>query len=339
MTYAKQSDFMKPYINFNNEKRIECSKYKDKFGVDQSKLSNNSLFGKQIEDNGKYKDTRIANNKEKAKKIASQVTLKNWHILSKCVTLYELRKSTILFDKPITTRLLTLEIAKLLMNNYYDQLRSIFSDNMELLYTDTDSFKLLIKNCNPYELKKHGLENLTDTSNFSIDTIFPLESGRYEKCFGYLKFENGECPCFEFNSKASKAYEKKRINQLRLVKAKGLKKGFRNNILENDFKYAILYEKPLRLIQKHIKSKSFCVTMEDVEKDVIPVHSNKRESFLGLNISFPWGYRGNKHKLLLPIFRNNNTPSRKIINDLLKIYPASLFNLEYLEQYWVFEND
>ena len=32
--------------------------------------------------------------------------------------------------------------------------------------------------------------------------------------------------------------------------------------------------------------------MEDMEKDVIPVHSNKIESFLGLNISFPWGYKG-----------------------------------------------
>ena len=29
-----------------------------------------------------------------------------------------------------------------------------------------------------------------------------------------------------------------------------------------------------------------------MEKDVIPVHSNKIESFLGLNISFPWGYKG-----------------------------------------------
>ena len=34
--------------------------------------------------------------------------------------------------------------------------------------------------------------------------------------------------------------------------------------------------------------------MEDVEKDVIPVHSNKRESFLRLNISFLWGYKGKK---------------------------------------------
>ena len=32
--------------------------------------------------------------------------------------------------------------------------------------------------------------------------------------------------------------------------------------------------------------------MEDVEKDIIPVSSNKRESFLGLYTSFPWGYRG-----------------------------------------------
>ena len=60
--------------------------------------------------------------------------------------------------------------------------------------------------------------------------------------------------------------------------------------------------------------------MEDVEKDVIPVHSNKRESFLGLNISFPWRYRGKKYKLLLSTFRNNSTPSRKIINELLKSY-------------------
>ena len=76
---------MKPYINFNNEKRTQCSKNKDKFGVDQCKLSNNSLFGKQIEDNENYKDTWIADNEEKAKKFAPKITLKNWHILSEYV--------------------------------------------------------------------------------------------------------------------------------------------------------------------------------------------------------------------------------------------------------------
>ena len=41
------------------------------------------------------------------------------------------------------------------------------------------------------------------------------------------------------------------------------------------------------------------MTMEDVEKDVIRVSSNKTGSFLGLYISFPWGYRGKKYELLL----------------------------------------
>ena len=30
--------------------------------------------------------------------------------------------------------------------------------------------------------------------------------------------------------------------------------------------------------------------MEDLEKDVILLFSDKRESILGLYISFPWGY-------------------------------------------------
>ena len=42
---------METYIIFNNEKRTECSKNKDKFGVDQHKLMNNSLFGQQINPN------------------------------------------------------------------------------------------------------------------------------------------------------------------------------------------------------------------------------------------------------------------------------------------------
>ena len=118
---------------------------------------------------------------------------------------------------------MTLEIAKFLINIHYDRLKEKFGDTL-LLYTDTDTFKLLIRNTNPYELKKYGLENYIDTSNFSVDTIFPLEPGKNEKCFGCLKFENGECPRLEFNSKAAKTYEEKRINQLRSVKIKGLKK-------------------------------------------------------------------------------------------------------------------
>ena len=86
--YPEQSHFMNSYIVFDNEKRTECSINKGKFGVGQCKLMNNANFGKQIENVRKYKDTRIANNADKAKKLASKVTLNNWHILSESVNFF-----------------------------------------------------------------------------------------------------------------------------------------------------------------------------------------------------------------------------------------------------------
>ena len=145
VVYAEQSGLMKSYITFNNEKRTECSINKDKFGVEQCKLMNNANFGKQIENVRKYKDTRIANNEEKAKKIASKVTRNNWHILSESVTPYGMKKSNVFLDKPIIIRFMVLQIAKLEMNIHYDRLKETFNDRMELLYTDTDSLKLFIK--------------------------------------------------------------------------------------------------------------------------------------------------------------------------------------------------
>ena len=75
-----------------------------------------------------------------------------------------MKKSNVSLDKPIIVGFMVLEIAKLEMNIYYDRLKEEFRDKMQLLHTDTDSLKLFIKNTHPYELKKHGLENLIDTS-------------------------------------------------------------------------------------------------------------------------------------------------------------------------------
>ena len=60
---------------------------------------------------------------------------------------------------------------------------------------------------------------------------------------------------------------------------------------------------------------------------------------LGLNISFPWAYRGTKYKLLLSTFKNKDTHSRKAINELLKVYPKDIFNLDYFQQYSVFDGE
>ena len=71
--------------------------------------------------------------------------------------------------------------------------------------------------------------------------------------------------------------------------------------------------------------------MEAVEKDVICLILNKRESFLWLYISFSWGYRGKKYKLLSSTFRNNSTPSKHEIDEFLKICSSDLFNYDNLD--------
>ena len=82
---VQQSNFMKFwFISLNNENRTECSINKDKICVELFKFMSNSNFGKQ--NVRKYKDTRIANNEDKAKKIATKVTFNECHILWECFT-------------------------------------------------------------------------------------------------------------------------------------------------------------------------------------------------------------------------------------------------------------
>ena len=105
---------------------------------------------------------------------------------------------------------------------------------------------MLIKKINPYKLRRK-LKDYIDTSNYSSDAIFPLKTGENEKCFGCLKFESGECPCKEYNAKVPKTFEEKRINQLRSIKAIWLKRGFKQIILDDDFKSVTPNEKPRSL--------------------------------------------------------------------------------------------
>ena len=81
----------------------------------------------------------------------SRISLVNYYIHSKSVTSYEFKKYNALLDKPISMGFMIFEISKFQRFIHLDTLKEIFGDNMRFLYTGTDSFKLLIKNCDPYE--------------------------------------------------------------------------------------------------------------------------------------------------------------------------------------------
>ena len=81
----------------------------------------------------------------------SRISLVNYYIHSKSVISYEFKKYNALLDKPISMGFMIFEISKFQRFIHLDTLKEIFGDNMIFLYTGTDSFKLLIKNCDPYE--------------------------------------------------------------------------------------------------------------------------------------------------------------------------------------------
>ena len=109
----------------------------------------------------------------------------------------------------------------------------------------------------------------------------------------------------------------------------------KKNITGDDIKGTIINENPCQIKQTQIISEGLDMKKVENTKYVINRLGNKRESFLGLNKTIAWGYKGQYLQPILKPFRNGIIPSQKQIDKLLKLYPPRLFNFHYLEQYWI----
>ena len=180
--YAKQKAFIKKFIALNNKKRTEASINNDQIGVHYYKNSSNSTFGKQIENPEKYRDFHIVTDENKAKNLASKCTFKEAHILDEDnnIVLHEMRRGQVLYDKPISVGFAILDISKLILYKLLHRLKEHYGkDNVEVVYTNTDSVKLYVEGKDVYDTR--GIEDIIDTSNFSKITDKPLIPGINEK--------------------------------------------------------------------------------------------------------------------------------------------------------------
>ena len=92
---------MKSYNELSNSKRTQCSIKKDKIGVELYKLMSNSTFGRQMENVKKIQRYSHCKLWKKGKKVAPKSTFRDVFILSCTVPLYDMKKGTVLLDKPI----------------------------------------------------------------------------------------------------------------------------------------------------------------------------------------------------------------------------------------------
>ena len=86
-----QSQWLKQYIKFNAQKRIEAEKNNDKDGNALYKLMNNAMYGKTMENLRNIIDVKLVNNEKAYLKCTSKSSYISHKIFGK--NLVEIRKS------------------------------------------------------------------------------------------------------------------------------------------------------------------------------------------------------------------------------------------------------
>ena len=122
----KQKDWMKPYIDFNNQKRKEATNDADK---NLCRLLNNAVYGKTMENLRKRLKIRIVKNeKEIVKHISKPSYISHKTFDQNLVAIHE-NKICLTLNKPTYVGFTVLEISTLAMYAFpYDFMKKIFND-------------------------------------------------------------------------------------------------------------------------------------------------------------------------------------------------------------------
>ena len=153
----KQSDSMKTYIDFNNQKRTKSN---NESHQNVFKLLNNAVYGKSIENMRKRIKIKVVKKKDDFIKYTSRPTCINWKVFGNKLAAIHENKITLNLNKPIFIGFAVLEISKWEMYDFHYNFM-IRKFNTRLLFTDTDSLRYELHEKNPYK-------KCISTNNYSI---------------------------------------------------------------------------------------------------------------------------------------------------------------------------
>ena len=157
----EQKEILKPYIEFNTEKRKNA---RNDFEKDIFKLLNNAVFGKTMEDKRKHLDFEIVSDERRFMKCVNNPSFKRSHIINEDLVGVEKQKPKLKLDKPIFIGMSILDLSKQHMYKfYYDVMKPKYGENIKMVYTDTDSFVFHTKTDDIYQ----DLKAINDEMDFS----------------------------------------------------------------------------------------------------------------------------------------------------------------------------
>ena len=237
-----EKDFLKEYIDLNTELRKNS---KNDLEKDLFKLMNNAIFGKSMENVLNKSNVKLINNDpEKLLKLIKEPNFEHIYKISDKQVLVQSKPVKTKFNKPIYLGACILETSKLHMYKFwYEYLKVKYGNNVNLIYSDTDSFILEIFTDDVYEDMKND-NHLFDFSEYPKDhKCYDLKN---KKKFSIFKDELHGKIMTEFSSLKPKmnSYEYIENNSTENKKThKGVKKSV--DIFHKDYKKCLYNEEIL----------------------------------------------------------------------------------------------
>ena len=217
-----QLNFMEGYIMKNTNER---AKAKNSFEKDFYKLMNNSVYGKTMENVRNRINFKLVSNEKQALNIRN--TKSKFTIFNENLVGVHLLKKEVKLNKPIFIGQNVLDESKCVMYDFHYNfmLKQFKRENIDLLFTDTDSLCYHIINQDPYEVIKNN-KSYFDLSEYPKNDI--LYDASNKKVIGKFKdeaIEDGKINYItEFVGLRSKLYAYKTMNDKVSKKCKGVKK-------------------------------------------------------------------------------------------------------------------
>ena len=169
-----QEAFLKPFVEFNTQKRKEAKRKGGKFAEDFYKLANNSVYGKSFENVQKRCNAEIIGGGEtdKLKKRFSQPHFVDVRVLPDSnMVMLRMNKIEVTLNKPIYLGSVILDKSKVVMYKFhYDYVMKKWGPKRaRLLFTDTDSLTYDVGTEDVYEDMTPDVSEYFDTSKYPIE--------------------------------------------------------------------------------------------------------------------------------------------------------------------------
>ena len=190
---------------------VDVSYPKELHKKDFSKLMNNSVFGKTMENIRKHRNINLVMTEEKYLHTVMKPNFKSGVLFGENLMGCEMGKIKVVMNKPVYLGQVILDLSKIVMYEFhYDYMVLKYGlEKLKLCYMDTDSLVYDIKTEDFYEDIANDAEARFDTSGYSKTDFRPLPIGLNKKVIGLMKDELGGKIMTEFVALRPKLYSYK----------------------------------------------------------------------------------------------------------------------------------